>query len=99
MITDKDGQPVVAIIGGVGPTQKGMETWNPRTHTVELLWDIIPPEESGNQGLQVSEIVPIKGGQELLLYGGYQGSYQDGIWKYTSANNTWKRYPKSRIRI
>ena len=92
MIIGKDGQPLVVIIGGVGSNQKGMELWNPRTHKVELLWDIIPPEEGGTQGLKASEMVILKGGQELLLYGGLQGSYQDGIWQYISASNTWKRY-------
>ena len=87
---DKDGQPVVTIIGG---GQKGMELWNPQTKTVELLWDVIPPEEGGTQGLTASEIVILKGGQEFLLFGGYHGSYLDGIWKYISANNTWTRYP------
>ena len=70
-----------------------MELWNPRTKTVELLWDVIPPEEGGTQGLAAGEIVILKGGQEFLLYGGYHGSILDGIWKYISANNTWTRYP------
>ena len=46
---DKDGRPVVAIVGGI---RRGMELWNPQTKTVELLWDVIPPEESGTQGLE-----------------------------------------------
>ena len=88
---DKDGQPVVAIIGG---SQKGMELWNPRTKTVELLWDVTPPEEGGTYGLEGGSMIILKGGQELLLYGGYHGSsVQDGIWKYITANNTWTRYP------
>jgi hypothetical protein len=87
---DKDGQPVVTIIGGYGAT-KGMELWNPRTKTVELLWDVIPPEEGCTEGLRASEMVILKGGQELLFYGGFQGSYYEGIWKYITANNTWTR--------
>ncbi len=83
---------MVVIIGGVGSNQKGMELWNPRTHKVELLWDIIPPEEGGRQGLQHSAIVTLNGGQEFLLYGGHHGSSQDGIWKYTAADNIWRRY-------
>ncbi len=79
----------MAIIGGY---QKGMEIWNPQTKTVELLWDVIPPEEMGLIGLVDSHMVTLKGGQELLLYGGLQGSYQDGIWQYISASNSWKRY-------
>ncbi len=91
MIMDKDGQPVVVIMGGSGPSTKGMDVWNPGTKTVKLLWDIIPPEEGGTQGLQGSQMVILKGGREFILYGGLQGSYQDGIWKYTSVNNTWRR--------
>jgi hypothetical protein len=89
LIPDKDGQPVVAIVGGV---EKGMELWNPRTHTVELLWDEIPPEEGGREGLRGSGLVPLSGGEEFILYGGYQGSIQRDIWKYISSNNTWIRY-------
>ena len=89
LITGKDGLPVVAIIGG---TERGMEIWNPRLKTVELLWDMIPPEEGGRYGLQESEMVILKDGKEILLYGGWQGSSQDGIWKYMSINNTWERY-------
>ena len=70
-----------------------MELWNPRTKTVELLWDVISPEEGGTEGLRASEMVILNGGQELLLYGGYQVSFQDGIWKYITANNTWIRFP------
>ena len=88
----KDGEPVVAIIGGYEANQKGMEVWNPRSKTVELLWDVIPPEEGGTEGLRLSEMVTIKGGTEFILYGGWQGSTQDAIWKYVVANNTWERY-------
>ncbi len=90
LMMDKDGQPVVTIIGG---DQRGMELWNPQTKTVELLWDVIPPEEGGEYSLYASEIVIMKGGQEFLLYGGYQGSSQDRIWKYITAKNIWTRYP------
>ncbi len=87
---DKDGQPVVAIIGGF---QKGMELWNPQTKTIELIWGTIPPEEGDSYGLRGSSMVILKGGQELFLYGGSLGSSaQDGIWKYITANDTWTRY-------
>ena len=83
-----DGQQVIAIIGG---QQRGMEIWNPRTKTVELLWDIIPPEEGGTTGLWESELVTINGGTEIILYGGYNGKYQAGIWKYIVSENRWTR--------
>ena len=88
----KDGLPVVAIIGSGSYNQRGMEIWNPRLKTVELMWDMIPPEEGGTQGLEASEMVILKDGKEILLYGGYHGSYLDSIWKYMSADNTWERY-------
>ncbi len=88
---DKDRQPVIAIIGGWDSDQTGMELWNPTTHKVELLWEVIPPEIGGAQGLKDSEMVVIKGGKEFLLYGGYHGLSQDSIWKYESAKNTWER--------
>ena len=85
------GQQVVAIIGGVGSTQKGMEVWNPATKTVDLLWDEIPAEQGATEGLRFSELVTIKGGTEFVLYGGNNGKYQDGIWKYIVAENSWTR--------
>lgn len=90
LILGKDGQPVVAIIGGHGQNQQGMEVWNPRTKTVETLWEKIPAEE-GDYGLEESEMVIIKGGTEFILYGGYYGAYQEGIWKYVVADNSWTR--------
>ncbi len=81
----------MAIIGGIYPDQKGMDIWNPRTREVKLLWEVIPPEEGGSQGLQSSVIILLKRGEEFILYGGYQGSLLDAIWKYTSAENTWIR--------
>ena len=88
LIIGKDGPPVVAITGGV---EKGMEVWNPATKTVELLWDEIPAEEGASYGLFESELVTIKGGTEFVLYGGHNGAFQDGIWKYLVAENSWTR--------
>ena len=84
----KDGEKVVAIIGGV---EKGMEIWNPRTKTVDLLWDEIPADEGELFGLGFSELVTIKGGTEFILYGGNNGATQYGIWKYIVAENSWTR--------
>jgi hypothetical protein len=102
MIKDKDGQPVVAIRGGWKSDMRWMDVWNPRTHKVKQLWDVIPPSDLGSQGLQSvtsSQIITLKGGDELILYSGHRKSFQDAIWKYTPADNTWKRYPISGIRV
>jgi len=90
LIKAKDGNPVVAVIGGV--YEKGMELWNPKTREVELLWDEIPPEEGGSGGLEFAEMLPINDGSELILYGGYHGSFKDDIWKYNVATNSWTKY-------
>ncbi len=90
LIKGKDGQNVVAIIGGAFGSM-GMELWNPTTKTVELLWDEIPAEEGATNGLEESELVTIKGGTEFILYGGWNGKDQGGIWKYIVAENSWTR--------
>ena len=92
LIQGKDGQEVVAIVGG---SQKGMEIWNPIRKTVELLWDEIPAEKDFGSGLFKSELVPIEGEKEFILYGGGEwisSSTKDDIWKYVVADNTWTRY-------
>jgi len=66
---------MVAIIGGL--REKGMELWNPQTREVELLWNEIPPEVGGTFGLAGAEMLPINDSSELILYGGWDGSYKD----------------------
>jgi len=89
LIKGKDGSPVVAIIGGV---QTGMELWNTKTGKVELLWEEIPPEVGGLGGLRYAEMLPIKNGSELIVYGGIDRSDSDEIWKYSVENNNWTKY-------
>jgi len=81
----------VAIIGGL---EKGMELWNPQTGIVELLWDEIPPEVGGSDGLRFAEILLINDGSELIVYGGDTGSTTDEIWKYNVESNIWTKYFK-----
>ena len=90
VILDKDGLPVVALIG----KEKGMQIWNPRTSAVETICDEMPSEKGGKYGLYGGKIVPVKGGTELLLYGGqvFEEKVSDGIWRYTVSENKWTRY-------
>jgi len=88
LIKAKDGSPVVAIIGG---REKGLELWNPQTGIVELLWEEIPPEVRALTGIEWAEILPINDRSELILYGGYDGSTTDEIWKYTVETNIWTK--------
>ena len=88
IIKGRDGFPRVAVVGG---QSKGMEFWNPSDGSVETIFNQLPPEEGASTGLRYSKIVPIKGGTELLLYGGNKGSDHKGIWKYSVTENTWIR--------
>ena len=88
LIKDKSGLPKVAIVGGIN---KGMEFWNPADGTVESVNEQIPPEEGATMGMEYPSILPIKDGEEFLVYGGFKGSIHKGIWKYTVADNSWIR--------
>jgi len=88
LIKDKDGQPIVAIVGG--DYEGGMETWNPSTSEIKLLWEKIPIlAETYHHS---AELLPVDQGTGFLLYGGDNGYFSsDEIWKYTVQNNTWER--------
>ncbi len=92
MIQGKDGQKVVAIISG-NAYSKGMEVWNPRTKSVELVANEIPPEQQ--YGFAWGQLLTIKEGTELMLYGGINWLDREsrgGIWKYIVSENSWTRY-------
>jgi len=89
LINDKDGNKVVAIVGG---KEAGMDIWNPKTSEIQLLWDEIPPEKEASNNLQDAQMITVNEGSEFLLYGGYLNqTYLDTIWKYSVVNNTWER--------
>jgi len=86
---DKDGQPVVAIVGAL--YDSSMETWNPLTLEIKLLWEKIPILKEETRHFD-SELLPINQGTGFLLYGGDKGYYSsDEIWKYSVHNNSWER--------
>ncbi len=89
LIIGKDAVPVVAIIG----KQKGMHIWNPWTSIVEKVCEEMPFEEGEHYSLIGGEIVSIKGGTELLLYGGQVSEEKvlDGIWRYIVSENQWTK--------
>ncbi len=87
LFVSKAGDPLVAIIGGING---GNDVWNPTTKTVETFFDVIPPNEQH----YYPQLLAIKGGSELILYGGYTttvGPVKD-IWKYVVSDNTWTKY-------
>ncbi len=92
MIQGKDDQKVVAIISG--SESKGMEIWNPRTNSVELVADEIPPEKDLKAAFYGGQLLTIKGGTEFIFYGGGAwdtGETNNGIWKYVVSENSWTR--------
>lgn len=90
LIHGQDGLPVVAMVG----KEKGMQIWNPRASSVETVHDEMPAEKGGQYGLYGGEIISIKGGEELLLYGGqvFEKEIFDDIWRYVVSENKWTRY-------
>ncbi len=92
MIQGKDGQKVVVIVGG--KFSKGMEVWNPRAKSVDLVADEIPPEKGLINAIHRGQLLTIKGGTEFIFYGGGNwdlGIAHDGIWKYIVSENSWTR--------
>lgn len=89
-MVDKDENVLVALIGG---KKKGMQVWNTKTQSVSWLWDVIPLEKNFTvKGLDLAQIVPVKGGKEFILYGGFgEPMFQKDIWKYVLADNTWTK--------
>jgi hypothetical protein len=46
-------------------------------------------------GLQRAQMISIKGGSELLVYGGHVGGAPlDDIWKYEVAKDSWTQFGK-----
>ena len=55
----------------------------------------LPMESDQSQGLSYSQLLSIKNGSELLLYGGQIGDQIfDGIYKFISSSKTWLRVGK-----
>ena len=58
----------------------------------------LPMESDQSQGLSYSQLLSIKNGSELLLYGGQIGDQIfDGIYKFMSASKTWLRVGKMKF--
>ena len=91
MLKGKNEEPLVAIAGGLPFDSKGMDIWNPIDGTVELVTELLPTETENSLGLNHAQLLPINGGSEIILYGGFQGEYQQEIWKYTAGNSTWSK--------
>jgi len=80
LLRDKDGQPVITIVGGAD--EGGMEMWNPLTSEMKMLWSKNPilAENCDDS----AELLPIDRGNGFILYGGIKGIYSsDEIWKFS----------------
>ena len=80
-------------LGGNTPESRGMEAWNPADGSVQILSEVLPPEEGKFSGLETSQLVSINGGSDLLLFGGwaFNAYAEGGIWKFSTAGKTWTR--------
>ena len=86
-----DGDPLVAVAGGVHREGKGMELWDPKESKVKRVSKNLPTEKDQGIGLSHAQLVPINDGSQALLYGGFQGDYRSDIWKYTVDNSSWEK--------
>ena len=66
-----------------------MEIWNPDTGHVKTLFEELPQEADKVYGLKGSKVVPVKGGTEVLFYGGSAQGVHAAIWKYSLASSEW----------
>ncbi len=48
---------MVAVAGGLQSNSKGMELWNPMDDTLEIVSDVLPPEEGRATGLHNAQMV------------------------------------------
>ena len=89
----RNGDPVVVILGG-GTGSDGMEIWDVNGGYLSSI-DEIPPEKEGTgEGLQDTQIIPVNGNSQFLLYGGQVTSFDEtesAIWKYTLSTDSWEK--------
>ena len=50
---------MIAVAGGLLANSKGMELWNPMDDSLEIVTDVLPPEEGRTTGLQNAQMVKI----------------------------------------
>ena len=91
LLKGKNQQPLVAIAGGLASDSKGLEIWNPKDGTIKLVSELLPTESEGSFGLNHAQLIPINDGKEMVMYGGYQGDYQQEIWKFTVETSSWTK--------
>ena len=63
--------------------------WIPRTGKVETIFEVLPPEVGKPNGLKGSKMVSIKGGREVLIYGGASEGVFNSTWSYNVGGKTW----------
>ena len=91
LVKGSNGEPLVAVAGGITADSKGLEIWNPLKASVELIDDLLPTETASSLGLNHAMLIPINKGTEMILYGGYQNDYQSEIWKFTVDTSKWEK--------
>ena len=91
LLTANNGDPLIAVAGGIHADGKGLEIWNPLQSSVEMINEYLPTESASSLGLNHAQLVPVNGGKEMILYGGFQNDYQSEIWKFTLDTSEWDK--------
>ena len=55
-LKDRDGKPVVVVLGGGGENTNGMEIWNVEEGVLTFFETIPPDEDSKSQGIQDAKV-------------------------------------------
>ncbi len=92
LMKNSNGDTLVAVAGGAHPDGKGLEIWSPIEGTVKLESQMLPTETLKSFGLNHAQLMPINKGSELLLYGGFQGSFQSQVWKFSEKDSKWTKF-------
>jgi hypothetical protein len=66
-----------------------MEMWFPESGKVETVLTVLPPEVDKPSGLKGSKMIAIKGGREVLIYGGSSQGVFNSIWNFKVAERSW----------
>ena len=91
LLKGRNQEPLVAIAGGIAIDSKGLEIWNPLDGAIKLVSELLPTESENSFGLNHAQLIPINDGTEMVMYGGYQGDYQQEIWKFTVETSSWTK--------
>jgi hypothetical protein len=69
--------------------QQGKKFNNHGPGQVEILFNILPQEENKDTGLRGAKAITVRGGAEVLFYGGFAEGVFSSVWKYQVSSRQW----------